>query len=182
MTSSRLSYSPAVRSGATVQTGRLPIPGRIGDGISTICLRSKRRRSLAIGRSRESRLTSGMRASSHSRRSMTRHRSSIDSIAIPSSESALAPGFCSRRQDCGGCSTRQYVRRAVTRRQATGLARARSSASHAQTLVMFVHPRCPCTRASIAELERVVAQSGGTVKPRIVFSLPDGAIRGLGPD
>jgi hypothetical protein len=45
----------------------------------------------------------------------------------------------------------------------------------AATLVMFVHPRCPCTRASLAELERVVARSGGAIHPRIVLSLPVGA-------
>jgi len=45
----------------------------------------------------------------------------------------------------------------------------------AQTLIMFVHPRCPCTRASLAELQRVVAKSGGAIHPRIVFSLPVGA-------
>ncbi|HEY2841144.1 MAG TPA: hypothetical protein VGJ26_18455, partial [Pirellulales bacterium] len=48
-------------------------------------------------------------------------------------------------------------------------------ATDAQTLVMFVHPHCPCTRASLRELERVVAQSGGAVNPRIVISLPSEA-------
>lgn len=48
-------------------------------------------------------------------------------------------------------------------------------AADAPTLIMFVHPRCPCTRASLAELERVVARSGGAIHPRIVFSLPVGA-------
>src|SRR5664279_4276966 len=43
-------------------------------------------------------------------------------------------------------------------------------AASGPTLVMFVHPRCPCTRASLAELERVVARSGGEVHPRIVLS------------
>jgi hypothetical protein len=47
--------------------------------------------------------------------------------------------------------------------------------SGAPTLVMFVHPRCPCTRASLAELERVVAQSGAAIHPQIVLSLPAGA-------
>jgi len=40
------------------------------------------------------------------------------------------------------------------------------------TLVMFAHPHCPCTRASIAELERIVAQSGATIQPRVVFFKP----------
>jgi hypothetical protein len=50
---------------------------------------------------------------------------------------------------------------------------------HSKTLVMFVHPHCPCTRASMAELERVVAQCNGgaapeenRVTPWIVFYKP----------
>jgi len=42
------------------------------------------------------------------------------------------------------------------------------------TLVMFVHPHCPCSRASLDELERIVAQSGGKLAPRIVFFRPPG--------
>ena len=40
------------------------------------------------------------------------------------------------------------------------------------TLVMFAHPHCPCTRASMAELERILAKSPGEVKPWIVFYKP----------
>jgi hypothetical protein len=47
------------------------------------------------------------------------------------------------------------------------------------TLVMFAHPHCPCTRASMAELERIVAQCNGKqataeshVTPWIVFYKP----------
>jgi hypothetical protein len=50
--------------------------------------------------------------------------------------------------------------------------------SDGPTLVMFAHPRCPCTRASIAELERVVAQSGGTIHPHVVFFTPSGMAGG----
>ena len=50
------------------------------------------------------------------------------------------------------------------------------------TLVMFAHPHCPCTRASLAELERIVAQCNGSqstskshVTPWIVFYKPSDA-------
>jgi hypothetical protein len=37
---------------------------------------------------------------------------------------------------------------------------------------MFAHPKCPCTRASIAELERIMSQCRGQIKPWIVFYKP----------
>jgi hypothetical protein len=40
------------------------------------------------------------------------------------------------------------------------------------TLVMFAHPHCPCTRASMAELERILAKSPDNVTPWIVFFKP----------
>ncbi|MGB8352868.1 MAG: hypothetical protein WCD79_03190, partial [Chthoniobacteraceae bacterium] len=43
------------------------------------------------------------------------------------------------------------------------------------TLVMFAHPRCPCTRASIGELEKLMAQSHGPVRATVVFYKPHGA-------
>ncbi|MCE9554570.1 MAG: hypothetical protein K8T91_14525 [Planctomycetes bacterium] len=46
------------------------------------------------------------------------------------------------------------------------------------TLIMFVHPHCPCSRASLDELERVIAQSAGKLAPRIVFIRPRGAQAG----
>ena len=48
-------------------------------------------------------------------------------------------------------------------------------AAEGTTLVMFVHPHCPCTRASLDELERIVAQSGGRLSPRVVFFRPRSA-------
>ena len=41
------------------------------------------------------------------------------------------------------------------------------------TLVMLSHPDCPCTRASLAELERVVARTQGQLVGFIVFSKPE---------
>ena len=43
-----------------------------------------------------------------------------------------------------------------------------------KTLVMFVHPHCPCTRASLAQLARVAARCPETFTPWIVFTGPDG--------
>jgi hypothetical protein len=40
------------------------------------------------------------------------------------------------------------------------------------TLLMFVHPRCPCTQASIAELERLQAQAAGQIDIRIALFQP----------
>jgi hypothetical protein len=44
------------------------------------------------------------------------------------------------------------------------------------TLVMFVHPKCPCTRASVAELGRLMARLGDTVSAHVrVLRPPDAA-------
>jgi hypothetical protein len=39
-------------------------------------------------------------------------------------------------------------------------------------LVMFAHPRCPCTRASLHELERIFTQGGKRLDVRILFFKP----------
>jgi hypothetical protein len=44
-------------------------------------------------------------------------------------------------------------------------------------LVMFVHPVCPCSRASLAELERFVVRTGGRADVRVVFKEPAGMTR-----
>jgi hypothetical protein len=41
-------------------------------------------------------------------------------------------------------------------------------------LVMFAHPKCPCTRASLAELTRVLTQARGAIKASILFDVPRG--------
>jgi hypothetical protein len=47
------------------------------------------------------------------------------------------------------------------------------------TLLFFVHPRCPCTRASVHELERILtrARHVGAEAPKLIFvaSLPSNA-------
>jgi hypothetical protein len=40
------------------------------------------------------------------------------------------------------------------------------------TLVMFVHPQCPCTQASMEELNRLLAHAGDKVAAQILFFRP----------
>jgi hypothetical protein len=40
------------------------------------------------------------------------------------------------------------------------------------TLLMFAHPRCPCARASLGELEVLLAQFPGQISARVVFLKP----------
>jgi hypothetical protein len=56
----------------------------------------------------------------------------------------------------------------------SALARSRSS----DTLVVFVHPHCPCTSATLSELERIAALCGSRLEVQICFSLPEGAEEG----
>ena len=42
------------------------------------------------------------------------------------------------------------------------------------TLVMLVHPHCPCTRASIGELARLMTQAQGRVTAYVLFLKPAG--------
>jgi hypothetical protein len=42
-------------------------------------------------------------------------------------------------------------------------------AAHGPTLILFAHPRCPCTRASLAELRRVLSPFTGKVAAHVVF-------------
>ena len=39
-------------------------------------------------------------------------------------------------------------------------------------LVLIAHPRCPCTRASIAELEKVMTKCAGQLKASVLFLQP----------
>lgn len=40
------------------------------------------------------------------------------------------------------------------------------------SLLLFAHPHCPCTRASIGELERLLATAGEYVRTTVVFYRP----------
>src|SRR5918911_4341156 len=43
------------------------------------------------------------------------------------------------------------------------------------TLVMLAHPHCPCTRASIGELARLMTQAQGRVTAYVLFIKPSGS-------
>jgi hypothetical protein len=42
------------------------------------------------------------------------------------------------------------------------------------TLIMFAHPQCPCTRASVGELESLMAHCDGRVRAHVIFYKPHG--------
>jgi hypothetical protein len=42
------------------------------------------------------------------------------------------------------------------------------------TLLMFVHPRCPCSRASLAELARIMEQRPASLATHVLFIKPAG--------
>ena len=44
--------------------------------------------------------------------------------------------------------------------------------SQRDTLIMFAHPQCPCTQASMEELNRLLAQCRGQVAAQVVFLMP----------
>jgi hypothetical protein len=46
--------------------------------------------------------------------------------------------------------------------------------SGVSTLLMFVHPKCPCSRASVGELAALLAHSGGRLCTKVVFLQPPG--------
>ena len=41
-------------------------------------------------------------------------------------------------------------------------------------LVMFIHPRCPCSRATLGELERLMAHCQGLLSAQVWFIQPEG--------
>jgi hypothetical protein len=41
------------------------------------------------------------------------------------------------------------------------------------TLLMFVHPQCPCSRASLGELARIIACCKDSITTTVFFSVPD---------
>jgi hypothetical protein len=43
------------------------------------------------------------------------------------------------------------------------------------TLVMMVHPQCPCSRASVHELSQLMSRSSGHMKADVLFVQPRGA-------
>lgn len=43
------------------------------------------------------------------------------------------------------------------------------------TLLLFAHPRCPCTRATMGELATLIAHCPGLVDTRVIFFRPHGS-------
>jgi hypothetical protein len=46
--------------------------------------------------------------------------------------------------------------------------------SHHYTLLLFAHPQCPCTKATLGELALLMAHSGGQMDAKVFFYLPAG--------
>src|SRR5258706_4228901 len=46
---------------------------------------------------------------------------------------------------------------------------------HRHVLVMFVHPKCPCSAASIEQLDRIMARAGDRLKAYVIKVIPQDA-------
>src|SRR5262245_40276558 len=60
---------------------------------------------------------------------------------------------------------------------------AKSSLAHSHarpTLLLFVHPRCECSRASMVELDRLLGRVRSRIQPAVVFVRPKGAPTNFG--
>jgi hypothetical protein len=44
--------------------------------------------------------------------------------------------------------------------------------SHRSNLLLFIHPQCPCSRASLGELASIIACCRNTVETTVFFSVP----------
>jgi hypothetical protein len=47
-------------------------------------------------------------------------------------------------------------------------------AADKSTLLLFLHPYCPCSRASLRELDEVLAETQGKLSVFVVFTIPNG--------
>src|SRR4051794_21997027 len=48
-------------------------------------------------------------------------------------------------------------------------------ASEGVTIVVFLHPECPCSRATVASLDQIMAHGGGHVRAYVVGVMEEGA-------
>lgn len=46
------------------------------------------------------------------------------------------------------------------------------------TVLVFIHPMCSCSRATLAELEKIISRCHDRIRPTIILLLPEG----VGPD
>jgi hypothetical protein len=51
--------------------------------------------------------------------------------------------------------------------------------AHAPTVVLFVHPGCPCTKATLHALEEAQAETGNKANVYVVFATPKGLPLGV---
>lgn len=51
-------------------------------------------------------------------------------------------------------------------------------AADGATLIMFIHPKCPCTRASAAELGRLLTDTQGRVRAHVLVARPPDVYEG----
>jgi len=63
-----------------------------------------------------------------------------------------------------GAQPENWPEASLVKRESTGL-----------TLVMLVHPRCPCTRASLRELASVMEQTKGRLSAHVLLWVPESA-------
>jgi hypothetical protein len=47
-------------------------------------------------------------------------------------------------------------------------------APYKYNLIVFLHPRCPCSRATVGELDRIMARAGDRIAARVLFVRPAG--------
>ena len=47
------------------------------------------------------------------------------------------------------------------------------------TLLVFLHPRCPCSRATVSELARLVTEAGAALRIQVIFHVPEGTDDGF---
>jgi hypothetical protein len=70
-----------------------------------------------------------------------------------------------------------YKSRPGTAGHAPGLFADRSLGAHSggkPRLMMFLHPKCPCSRASLSELAQIVSRKSGKIALEVVFVRPEG--------
>jgi len=50
-----------------------------------------------------------------------------------------------------------------------------ASSAGMANMVVFAHPRCPCTEAGMGEIERLLAETNGQARVHVIFYKPPGA-------
>ena len=55
----------------------------------------------------------------------------------------------------------------------------RIAAGKKLSLVLFAHPYCPCTRATLSQLREILSAAGDEVRTTVVFLAPDGDARSV---